>query len=86
MRNVIEYSLVSPSHATAEVARLKEQDRGNLVIFGRGLLAETLLRARLIDAIDLTIYPMLLGRGKQFFREGQDVRLRLVAAKPSRKS
>ena len=74
-------STVVRGDATAAVARLKEQDRGDLVIFGHGLLAEALLRARLIDAIDLTIYPRLLGRGKRFFREGQDVRLRLVAAK-----
>jgi dihydrofolate reductase len=74
-------STVVRGDATAAVARLKEQDSGNLVIFGHGRLAETLLRARLIDAIDLTIYPRLLGRGKPFFREGQDVRLRLVAAK-----
>jgi dihydrofolate reductase len=35
----------------------------------------------LIDSIDLAVYPRLLGRGKQFFRNGQDVRLRLVATK-----
>jgi dihydrofolate reductase len=65
----------------AEVARLKEQHGGNLVIFGHGLLAETLLGARLIDAMDLAVYPALLGRGQQFFRGGQEVRLRLAAVK-----
>ena len=79
-------STVVRGDATAEVARLKEQDGGNLVIFGHGVLAEALLGARLIDEIDLAIYPILLGRGKQLLREGQDVRLRLVAAKPSRRS
>jgi dihydrofolate reductase len=48
---------------------------------GHGLLAEMLLRERLIDVIDLTICPLLRGRGRLFFRDGQDVRLRLVASK-----
>lgn len=65
----------------AEVTRLKQQDGGNLLIMGHGLLGETLLRERLIDAIDLTIYPLLAGGGKQFFREGQDANLKLMAVK-----
>lgn len=65
----------------AEVTRLKQQEGGNLLILGHGLFGETLLRERLIDVIDLTIYPLLLGRGKQFFREGQDAKLRPTAVK-----
>jgi dihydrofolate reductase len=65
----------------AEVARLKQQRGGNLLIMGHGLLGETLLRERLIDVIDLAIYPFLAGSGKQFFREGQDAKLRLTAVK-----
>ncbi len=74
-------STVVRGDAAAEVARLKEQHSGNLVIFGHGLLAETLLRAGLIDSIDLAIYPLLLGRGKPLFRNGLDARLKLVATK-----
>jgi dihydrofolate reductase len=40
-----------------------------------------LLRQHLIDAIDLSIYPLVLGRGKLFFRDDQHATLRLVAAK-----
>lgn len=65
--------------AIAEVKRLKAQS--DLVIFGHGALAETLLEARLIDAIDLAVYPRLRGHGKTVFREGQDVKLKLVATK-----
>jgi dihydrofolate reductase len=65
----------------AEVTRLKQQDGGNLLILGHGLFGETLLRERLIDVIDLTIYPLLLGRGKQYFQEGQHAKLRLTAVK-----
>lgn len=74
-------STVVRGDAATEVARLKERHGGSLVIFGHGLLTEVLLRARLIDAIDLAVYPALRGHGKQLFRDGQDVGLRLVAVK-----
>lgn len=74
-------STVIRGDAVAEVTRLKQQDGGNLLLFGHGLLGEALLRERLIDTIDLTVYPFLAGTGKQFFREGQNAKLRLVAAK-----
>lgn len=67
--------------AVAEVARLKQQPGGDLLMFGHGRFAETLLRAGLVDLVDLSIHPVLLGRGKQFFRAGQTARLKLVATK-----
>lgn len=67
--------------AVAEVTRLKHQDGGNLLIMGHGRLAETLLRKRLVDVIDLAVYPFLAGHGKQFFRPGQDAALKLTAVK-----
>jgi dihydrofolate reductase len=74
-------STIVRGDVVSEVTRLKQQDGGNLLIYGHGLLAETLLRQHLIDAIDLSIYPLVLGRGKLFFRDAQRATLRLVAAK-----
>jgi dihydrofolate reductase len=65
----------------AEVTRLKQQEGQNLLIYGHGLLAETLLKQRLLDVLDLSIYPLVVGQGKQFFREDANAPLRLVAAK-----
>ena len=67
--------------AVAEVTRLKQQDGGDLLIFGHGRLGETLLRAQLTDVIDLSVYPVLAGGGQQFFRDGQAAGLRLAAVK-----
>jgi dihydrofolate reductase len=67
--------------AAAEVARLRQQEGGDLLIFGHGLLGESLLRAHLIDVIDLSFHPVLAGRGKQFFRDGQAAGLRLASVK-----
>jgi dihydrofolate reductase len=65
----------------AEVARLKQEQGGDLLVWGHGRFSETLLQKRLIDVLDLSIHPLVVGRGKGFFREGQQVKLKLVATK-----
>lgn len=65
----------------AEVSRLKQQEGGNLLIFGHGLLGETLLKHHLLDVLDLSVHPLVLGQGRQFFRQGLNATLKLVAAK-----
>jgi dihydrofolate reductase len=65
----------------AEVAKLKKQEGGNLLIWGHTLLAETLLKHHLLDVLDLSIHPVVAGHGKLFFREGENAKLKLVATK-----
>ena len=65
----------------AEVTRLKQQEGQDLLIYGHGLLGETLLKHHLLDVLDLSIYPLILGQGEQFFRQGANTTLRLVTAK-----
>jgi dihydrofolate reductase len=74
-------STIVRGDVAAEVTKLKQQDGGDLLILGHGLLGETLLKQRLLDVLDLAIYPVLLGHGKPFFREGQAVKLKLAATK-----
>ena len=74
-------STIVRGDVAAEVARLKEQAGRDLLIWGHGLLGETLLKHQLLDVLDLSIHPLLLGRGKPFLRQGQNTNLRLVAAK-----
>jgi dihydrofolate reductase len=74
-------STIIRGDVTTEVTRLKQQAGGNLLIWGHGLLAETLLKQRLVDVLDLSIHPLVLGHGKPFFRDGQNATLQLVAAK-----
>jgi dihydrofolate reductase len=74
-------STVVRGDVVTEVTSLKQREGGDLLILGHGLLGETLLREQLIDVIDLSIYPVVLGQGKQFFGAGQDAKLRLVATK-----
>jgi dihydrofolate reductase len=65
----------------AEVTKLKQQDGGNLLVLGHGRLAQTLLHHRLLDALDLSILPVIAGHGKPFFRDGQAAKLKLAATK-----
>lgn len=74
-------STIVRGDAVAEVARLKRQDGGNLLLLGHGRFGEALLRAGLIDVIDLTVFPFIAGSGKPFFREGQASKLTLAGVK-----
>ncbi|MHB8816217.1 MAG: dihydrofolate reductase family protein [Steroidobacteraceae bacterium] len=65
----------------AEVTRLKQQDGGDLLILGNGLLGETLLKEHLLDVLDIAIHPVVVGHGRPLFRDGQAVKLKLTAAK-----
>ena len=74
-------STIVRGDVVAEVTRLKQQEGRDLLIYGHGLLGETLLKQHLLDVLDLSIHPLVVGQGKQFFREGENATLRLVAAK-----
>ena len=74
-------STIVRGDVVAEVTRLKQQEGRDLLIYGHGLLGETLLRHHLLDVLDLSIHPLVVGQGKQFFQEGENATLRLVAAK-----
>jgi dihydrofolate reductase len=74
-------STIVRGDVAAEVIRLKEQKGGNLIVFGHGLLGETLLKGQLVDRLDLWVHPLVLGHGRQFFRPGLNANLKLVATK-----
>jgi len=76
-----ENSAIVRGDVVAEVTKLKQQEGRDLLIWGHGLLAETLLRAHLIDVLDVSIYPLVAGHGKPFLREGQTADLTLVTTK-----
>ncbi|GHO61774.1 pyrimidine reductase [Ktedonobacter sp. SOSP1-52] len=74
-------STIVRGDVVAEVTKLKQQEGGDLLIYGHGLLAETLFKHHLLDALGLSIFPFVLGQGKQLFRQGETATLRLVATK-----
>jgi dihydrofolate reductase len=76
-------STILRGDVAAEVSKLKQQDGGNLLVYGHGLLGQTLLKERLLDVLDISIHPIFMGSGKLLFREGESSKLKLVATKSS---
>jgi dihydrofolate reductase len=74
-------STIISGDVVAGAARLKDATSGDLLIWGHTRLTETLMRHGLVDLIDLSIHPMLVGSGCLLFRDGLEVPLRLVSAK-----
>jgi dihydrofolate reductase len=65
----------------AEVTKLKRQEGGNPLVYGHGLLEQTLLKERLLGVLDISIHPVLVGSGKLLFREGEYAKFKLVATR-----
>ena len=60
-------SLLSPDHAVADVAALREQEGRDVVMWGSASLVRALLADGLVDELNLMIEPILLGGGKRIF-------------------
>jgi dihydrofolate reductase len=74
-------TLLSPENAVADIAELRSQDGGDLLIWGSGTLVKTLLSQGLVDELTLLIEPILLGGGKRLFPEDGTARpMQLVKA------
>ena len=56
--------------ATDEIARLKRQPGKNLVVWGSLALAQSLMKADLIDEYLLVVCPVVLGGGRPLFGGG----------------
>jgi dihydrofolate reductase len=55
---------IVPDDAVRRVRELKDEGGGDLVIYGFGRLARTLLENDLVDVLDLWIHPVALGDGR----------------------
>jgi dihydrofolate reductase len=64
------------------VRRIKSQDGPDLIVWGSSTLTSSLLEQGLVDEVLLIVYPVLLGTGKRFFKEGTPARsFELVSTK-----
>jgi dihydrofolate reductase len=66
-----------------EVAQLKKDVKGDILVAGSGRLVQTLAENDLVDEYRLMVYPMVLGTGKRLFGEGTPMKkLELLDTKP----
>jgi dihydrofolate reductase len=75
-----ENSQLVTGDVAAEVAKLKEQEGGDILIAGSGALVRSLLEHGLIDEYRFMVFPIVLGTGKKLFGDtGDSVVLELAA-------
>jgi dihydrofolate reductase len=61
--------LLPGDRAVADIAALRGEPGGDLVVWGSASLVTTLLAESLVDELNLMIEPILLGGGKRIFPE-----------------
>jgi dihydrofolate reductase len=67
-----------------EVAKLRKELDGEIVVYGSRRLSRALMGMDLVDEVRLMVYPVLLGAGDRLFGEMDDkVPMRLVDSRPS---
>ena len=52
-----------------EVARLRDEIDGNIVVHGSATLVQALMEGDLVDELRLMVFPVVLGTGRPFFGE-----------------
>jgi dihydrofolate reductase len=66
-----------------EVARLRKELEGDIVVYGSRRLSQALIGMGLVDELRLMVYPVVLGAGARLFGETQNkIALRLVESRP----
>jgi dihydrofolate reductase len=66
-----------------EVARLRKDLDGEIVVYGSRRLSRALIEMGLVDELRLLVYPVVLGAGDRLFGETQDkIPLHLVESRP----
>jgi dihydrofolate reductase len=77
-------STVISGDVAGEVAKLKQQVQGDILVNGSVQLVQTLVEHSLVDEYRLMVYPTLLGAGKRLFGEFEAASsLRLTDSKPA---
>jgi dihydrofolate reductase len=72
-------STVLKGDVAEEVARLKQEQDGDIVVHGSPQLVQALIEHDLVDELRLMVFPVVLGSGKRLFGETSGLkRLRLA--------
>jgi dihydrofolate reductase len=80
-------TVVIADNVPEQVAKLKEEHEGDVLVNGSAQLCATLVEHNLVDEYRLMVFPTVLGSGKRVFGDGgggggAPAALRLVEARP----
>jgi dihydrofolate reductase len=70
-------STIVKGDVPVEIAKLKDQSGGDILVAGSAQLVQTLAQNELVDEYRLLVYPVLLGSGKRLFGDGKRAELQL---------
>jgi dihydrofolate reductase len=65
-------STVLKGDVAKEVAKLRDEHEGDIVVHGSAQLVQALLEHDLVDELRLMVFPLVLGSGKRLFGETSD--------------
>ena len=75
-------STVLEGDVLEQVAKLRDNLNGDILVYGSAPLVQTLLEHDLVDELRLMTFPFVLGSGERLFRETSDqTPVRLVATR-----
>jgi dihydrofolate reductase len=63
-----------------EIVRLKQQNGGNILVYGSSVLVDSLLEAGLVDEFRLLVYPVVVGSGDRLFKNNRSAKLKLTSS------
>jgi dihydrofolate reductase len=74
-----ENSHIISENVAEEIAKLKEQEGKDIIVFGSGKLVQFLMENGLVDQFNIVQYPIVVGKGQTLFGGyGKEVKLKLV--------
>src|ERR1700681_2660796 len=75
-------STIIKGNIDEEIATLKQQSGGDILITGSATLVQSLMETDLIDEYRFLVQPIIMGSGKRFFKDVMHMtRLKLVSTK-----
>jgi dihydrofolate reductase len=71
-------SHIISKNVVEEIQKLRDGDGGDILVAGSGELVRFLLKHKLVDQLNILLYPIILGEGKKLFEGSEKVELELV--------
>ncbi|MFZ4815983.1 MAG: dihydrofolate reductase family protein [Phototrophicaceae bacterium] len=71
-------SVLIKDNIAEAIAKLKQQDGQDIIVYGSGALVQTLMQHHLVDRLRLLVYPVVIGTGKRLFEGGIPATLKLL--------